>query len=258
MWNGHRFRTLLPFARALFIVWSIGCLILRGSYQGALFEFFQRAIQDTSLDTVQKVLDSSCDLRALEGQGPQFVPDFNFLNFDRKRFVLSDIISKKQLTLSLVCARLIESNATSDDVLDHLRKKQIRGAIFAAESAVNYFNLRRFRGGLVRTTKDRLILAPLVIYFHQHTPLYYLNRIDEEITSYREHGLIDNWVSKYHDRRFVTVAEDKTPKAIQIQSFYGIMIVCLTLLMMSVFVFLLELFSPRNLYIRCIVEFLTY
>ena len=166
--------------------------------------------------------------------------------------------SWNQLTPSLVCARLISNNATSDDILDRLRRKQIRGAIFATETAVSYFNLRSFRGGLVRTTKDRLYLAPMVIYLHQQLPLYYLNRVNTEITLYREHGLIDHWFSKYKDRRFMNVAEDKTPKAIQIHSFYGILIVCLTLLMMSVVVFVLELLSPRSPYIRWVVEFLTY
>lgn len=55
-------RYLSTFARTLFIIWSLGCLVVRGSYQGALYNFFQREILSSPLDTISKINESNCDL----------------------------------------------------------------------------------------------------------------------------------------------------------------------------------------------------
>lgn len=55
-------RFLSTFARTLLLIWSTGCLVLRGSYQGALYNFFQREILSSPLDTISKINQSDCSL----------------------------------------------------------------------------------------------------------------------------------------------------------------------------------------------------
>lgn len=71
MWNtflggsigNPRFKVYLStFARSLLMIWLIGCLILRGSYGGALYYFLQREIPSSSLDTISKINESDCNL----------------------------------------------------------------------------------------------------------------------------------------------------------------------------------------------------
>lgn len=55
-------RYLSNFARTLLIIWSTGCLVLRGSYQGALYDFMQREELSSPLDTISKINRSDCNL----------------------------------------------------------------------------------------------------------------------------------------------------------------------------------------------------
>ena len=61
-WNGQDRRALSTFAKTLFVIWSLGCLILRNSYQGSLYDDLRREDADTSLDTIWKIDSSNCDV----------------------------------------------------------------------------------------------------------------------------------------------------------------------------------------------------
>lgn len=57
-----RARYLKTFARSLLMIWLIGSLILRGSYQGALYDFLQRETLSSPFDTISKINESKCNL----------------------------------------------------------------------------------------------------------------------------------------------------------------------------------------------------
>lgn len=57
-----RARFLSTFARTLLAIWLIGCLIIRGSYQGALYGFLQREILSSPFDTIAKINESDYSL----------------------------------------------------------------------------------------------------------------------------------------------------------------------------------------------------
>lgn len=57
-----RARYLNTFARSLLIIWLISCLVLRGSYQGALYDFLQRERLSSPYDTISKINESDCNL----------------------------------------------------------------------------------------------------------------------------------------------------------------------------------------------------
>lgn len=48
------------FARTLFAFWLFGTLVLRNSYQGALFEFLHSQKSAEDLDTLEKLADYNC------------------------------------------------------------------------------------------------------------------------------------------------------------------------------------------------------
>lgn len=60
-----RARYLRTFARSLLIIWLIGSLVLRGSYQGALYYFLQREIFSSPYDTIDKINKSDCKLAVM-------------------------------------------------------------------------------------------------------------------------------------------------------------------------------------------------
>lgn len=60
LWNGSDRRGLSNFAKTVFIFWSLGWLIVRGSYQGSLYDSLRHEEADTSLDTIRKIFESDC------------------------------------------------------------------------------------------------------------------------------------------------------------------------------------------------------
>lgn len=62
MFKLRRFGT---FSRTLLMIWILGCLILRGSYQGALYDFFRKEVLSSPYDTIQNLFASDCDLHVM-------------------------------------------------------------------------------------------------------------------------------------------------------------------------------------------------
>lgn len=75
-------RYLSTFARTLLLIWSTGCLVLRGSYQGALYDFMQREEFSSPLDTISKINDSDCNLIVMSTA----TSSLDRFYFDRSRY----------------------------------------------------------------------------------------------------------------------------------------------------------------------------
>lgn len=65
--NGRGRRAFSCFAKTLFIIWTVGCLVLRNAYQGSLYGFLQKEHSDRSLDTIEKVIHSNCPVHSSFG-----------------------------------------------------------------------------------------------------------------------------------------------------------------------------------------------
>lgn len=75
-------RYLQTFARSLFIMWLLFGLILRGSYQGALYDFLQREILSSPYDTIAKINASDCNLMVAAAS----ISSLDVFYFDRNRY----------------------------------------------------------------------------------------------------------------------------------------------------------------------------
>lgn len=58
----NRLRLFGTFSRTMLMIWLLSCLILRGSYQGALYDYFRKKVLSSPYDTVQKLFASDCKL----------------------------------------------------------------------------------------------------------------------------------------------------------------------------------------------------
>lgn len=63
--NDQSKRKISIFSKTMLITWIIGFLIIRGAYQGSLYEFLQRQDSSSPYDTIQKVFDSDCDVHVM-------------------------------------------------------------------------------------------------------------------------------------------------------------------------------------------------
>lgn len=70
-------RYFSTFARSLLMIWIIGCLVLRNSYTGALYDFLQRETMESPFDTVAKINQSDCKL-VVENSAALLLESFSF------------------------------------------------------------------------------------------------------------------------------------------------------------------------------------
>lgn len=76
-------RYLGTFARSLLIIWLLGCLVIRSSYQGALYDFMQRPRLGNLYDTIDKINRSKCKLIVMDSS----IKSIDYYNFDERRLV---------------------------------------------------------------------------------------------------------------------------------------------------------------------------
>lgn len=220
-WYGLDRRAPSTFAKTLFIIWSFGCLILRGSYQGSLYGFLRRDDVDTSLDTVKAISSSNCDIHS-------------------PMYALSQL---RPFGIDPDSERTHPFYDSYQNALDRLRTGEISGAVYVDQFAVDYNNLINSRNDPLRTTEDRLILQSVSFYFRL----------------YSEHGLIDHWSERY--KSFIddeSIRNTPAPMVLSLQNIHGSLAVLVALLLISILIFILEVVSRRNASIRRFIDFFTY
>ena len=140
--------------------------------------------------------------------------------------------------------------------LDKLNTGEITGAVYGLEAFINYYNLRNYRKGILRYTRDRLYVHQSVIYFRQYSNIRAINR---ELKYYNEHGLTRHWYSRYSRKMLDDPSKEvKAPKVLMLRNILGSLIILIGLHIFSIFVFGLELLAMRVGFIRRVVEFLIY
>ena len=141
-------------------------------------------------------------------------------------------------------------------IFHKLKNGEITGVAYATEPAVDYFNLLNSQNGLLRTTKDRLILQSNVFYFRQYS---WTAAIDTELHLYSQHGLTCHWMQKYKSNTDDAFSgELQTPKVLMLHSVLGGFIILATMLVISCIVLFLELLAVKFNFIRRVIEFFTY
>ena len=226
-------RALADFAKALFIIWSLGLLIVRSTYQGKLYDNLQREYYDTSLDTVQKVLESSVDINTP-----------NFVLFGLRIF-------------SNETDRHRPQKASFQTVLRRLRDKELSGTVYVNTINFAYFNYKNHKKGVLRRTKDRLVMLPNVMYFPKNS--YLIDIVNTRLETFVENGFASSWLKRFNDPRFQETKDfdaiGHDQRKIGLPNVLGALVLWGAMLVVSVIVFTMELLALRHHRIRILVEF---
>lgn len=128
------------------------------------------------------------------------------------------------------------------------------GVFLANDVTVNYFNSIRKTWHRILYTRD--IIRPLtpVFYFNKHSILPWM--FDRKLEICIESGLTMYWIRKYQQKP----KEDKyrNPMKLGMTNIIGIMQITTALYFVAFIIFLMEVFGPKNGYIRRVLDFLTY
>ena len=232
MWYFPDRRALSSFAMSLFAIWSFSLLVVRSTYQGKLYDILQTDHVDTSLDTVRKVLESKVEIHT-----PSYI-----------------IASLRQFSSD--SSRHRPENASFQTIFRRLRDGEITGVAYTHSVHVAFFNLNNYKKGILRTTTDRLVLLPNVLYFPKNSVL--IKVMNEKLQSFVEGGFTSFWFRKYDDQRFKVKASkvvSNERRQIDLLHIMGSIVLGGVMLVFSGMVLILEVLSLNSRQLRRIIDF---
>lgn len=142
---------------------------------------------------------------------------------------------------------IIENSETSAFQLKTL-DPQFKGAVCSSLDEVVYLNQKNFKSFSLLISNEYLKTSPITFYFPKNS--FLVEAFDEKISFSKAAGLIDYWISKHMDLKYIRVAEaPQGARSLTLQQISGILKIWLAGCLTSSIVFLLEYFQSKML--RC-------
>lgn len=211
------------FARTLTIYWMWLSLIISTAYQGTLFQYLQRTETAIPIYTIDELVKDG----------------FKFLmpTYHKRLFsFLPEVFENIELT-KINSSRLMNKQA-----------------LLLNEFNFNYLNRIAVMNNIQFASSTNIFLYPVSIIFKNST--YLKPEFDHEIDRYLSSGLIKYWIGNYED--VVVNMPTREPSELTVDELTGGFKICLIFYSFSIFVFLIELLSVKFVFVRRIVNWLTY
>ncbi|XP_055325489.1 uncharacterized protein LOC129579433 [Sitodiplosis mosellana] len=217
------------FARTIFMIWLLGSLVLRSSYQGALFSFIQSQKSAVEIESLEKLAE------------------FNFTIYSSVQIIRLLQLGSPHLSANL---RLHDG---SFDILEELKKPQFHGAFVTTNDIIGYHNLLYFKTGTIRPSKQRIFLLPLSIFMEKHSCLESI--INQQIELFTSNGLIEKWSNVYREKLIIARKRPRhQPKKLKLVEVSGAYIIMAYLYGVSLLLFIGEICSARVRYLRTLFD----
>uniref|UniRef100_A0A3F2ZEN3 Uncharacterized protein n=1 Tax=Phlebotomus papatasi TaxID=29031 RepID=A0A3F2ZEN3_PHLPP len=221
------------FARFLLLVWIVMSLVLRSSYQGALFRFLTCQNNVSLVDTLPKLAKEGFKIYGQEGIA-------TFLSS----------LADYGLTYNIIDADEVDTYRLK--ILDSNFKGAFAGTLTTVAHLNEKFSSQNIR---FRTISENIV--PYYISMAMRPYSYLKEPFEKELERYRESGLIKYWVSKFHNERYLKDdSNQEIPRPLTFNQLNGIFLLYLILMTFSFFVFLLELLSKKSRLLRRLFNFL--
>lgn len=180
------------FSRFLLAKFLIFCLVMRGLYQGKLFDIMHRNIYEKEAKTINELIEKNYYFYTYESLSRR-VQGFKFT----KRYKLQN--SKFLVFLKLLYIFFFRMIVIPFADIEKYQLKTLDpffdGVVFSYEAQVlyhNYLNRKRFS---FITCKERLVNNQLVFYLQKNH--YLAEEFSEKIEWFREFGISNHIISKY-------------------------------------------------------------
>ncbi|XP_059619128.1 uncharacterized protein LOC132263401 [Phlebotomus argentipes] len=221
------------FARFLLISWIILSLVVRTSYQGALFGFLKESKGPVLVDSIEE----------MQEEGYKIYGSHEIL---------------RQFPFRTIYGSMLEPTESRD--IERLRIKTLdrsfKGAMIGTEFALSYLNQKFFLKGIkYHSVRHETILYPVSMVMQKYSHL--VQAFDTELWKFKENGLVSKWTSEFYDSKFVKPQPDQgLQKPLIFRQLHGIFLIYIVMIGFSFLVFLLELFSGRFTLLRRFFNFL--
>lgn len=211
--------------RIIVLIWILCAMILRNSYQGKLFNFLQLQKNYSSSFAIKRIIDE--DLKIM-------ITKSSLHFFDDLPEILGNIEFNNNLTLPF----------------DDMDKPEFKKIYLRTKASISYYN--RIHSKSITISDYSLFMFSIAIFTRKHS--YLTHNIDNEILKYLANGIFNFWVSQFVDSKYLAPQKSrKGPQKLTMDELSGGYQIFIIFLILSFFVFLLELFSTRFVFLKRIM-----
>lgn len=208
--------------RIIVLIWIMCAMVLRNSYQGKLFTFLQLPKKLSRPFEIQQIVDDNLTIMLTKSS-------FHF--FDGLPELQHNIQFQNNLTLPF----------------DEMDKPEFKNIYLRTKASIAFHN--RVHSKSITISDYSLFMFSIAIFTRKHS--YLTHTIDNEILKYLANGIFDVWASKFVDIKYLTPQQiGKRPQKLTMNELSGGYQIFILFLILSFFVFLLELLSTKIMFLR--------
>lgn len=214
--------------RVIVLIWIMCALVLRNSYQGKLFTFLQLQKNYSSPFEIKRIVEENLTI---------LITKSSLHFFDDLPELLGNIHFQNNLTLPF----------------DEMDKPEFKYIYLRTKASIAYFN--RIHSKSVTISDYSLFMFSIAIFTRKHS--YLTHTIDNEILKYLANGIFDYWASKFVDTKYLIPQQiGKGPQKLTMNELSGGYQIFMLFLILSLFVFLLELLSTKIVLLKRFFDFI--
>lgn len=210
------------FARTLLSMFLLYCLVIRNSYTGALFTFIRSDnIRKPSLNSIDEMFDQNFTFYMV-ATAAELTKAFPKIH-QRRTIIRAEIVPR---------------------IRNKMTDPEFQGGLLSSLDQIVYFNAINHKNFTINVSSEKLSTFHYAIYFEKESP--FVHNFDLEILEYRANGLINNFVDKFVQLRYMKrLNVRKAPKALCFSQVMGSFKILIFGLSLSSVVAVLELLSKR-------------
>ncbi|KAG5675518.1 hypothetical protein PVAND_005414 [Polypedilum vanderplanki] len=208
------------FARFILGFFMFYCLVIRSSYQGALFNFMRGDFRESHVKTIEAMAKR----------------DFKF------HVVKSSLDSVHELPEVMNRISIIE-RGDFPKIKDKLMDSNYKAGVLGSEEHVAWLNQKETPEKFYHYTEEVVSVFNLCIYMHRQTCL--AHNVNENIIKLTNSGLMESWKKKFVDRSYLKLRINEEPKQLDNEKLAGAYKLLIYGLIISFIVFIVELISFR-------------
>jgi hypothetical protein len=204
------------FARYVLMVFILYCLVLRGVYQGGIYNIIKTNQRKPELASIDKIMEKKYD------------------------FYMYDTLASRAKDYKFYEMRKVYPN----EEIDVYRKKTLdpkfRGVVFSYLNLVLYLNEQNYKNYSYRICKESFLTNNFVFYFVKNH--YLVAEVNDLLELMLMNGMIEHITKQYTSSTFYQAGKDnKQPNKLQLEHFIGAFRMLFMFSVISFAVFILEM-----------------
>lgn len=208
------------FARTLLIIFMVYGFIIQNSYKGALFKYMQLEVREQKITSTEELIAKNYTFY----MGPSFTQQLS---------VMPKVLEKT----------VVVNRTSYSQLVDRLQNPDFNGAVLTSDAHLAYRNIEASPDRYFGHAKKKIRNTNVAIYFNKDSCL--IHQVNTIIVNLISGGLIDTWASNFIDRSFLKRKSKSNAIQLSMDQLSGAFQLLIAGLILSFFVFLVEIIVGR-------------